>query len=318
MPKVTVVIPTYNSMTYLPAAMETALSQTFTDFEVLVVNDGSTDGTVEWVSQLTDPRVRMISQANQGLAGARNTGVTNAQGDYIAFLDADDLWEATKLEKQVRCLDENPAVGVVYTWTALADENGKPTGRLIASHAEGNVWRQLLEFNIVGSGSTPLIRKQCFESVGLFFPDVSPSDDRDMWLRISQKFSFAVVKEPLIYYRQHPHNSTKKCQVMLEKSRILIERAFQSAPTELLYLRNRSYGSAYLYLGWKAIENRDAELALQFYQQACYHCPQLFFSPKCIRLGIAIALIRLFSPQFYSQVIALVYALRQGLITARR
>ncbi|MGB5963087.1 MAG: glycosyltransferase family A protein [Coleofasciculaceae cyanobacterium] len=318
MPKVTVVIPAYNAMRYLPETMETALAQTFTDFEVLVVNDGSTDNTAEWVSQVTDPRVRIVSQENKGLAGARNTGIAHAKGEYIAYLDADDLWEPTKLEKQVRCLDENPEVGLVYTWTALADQYGKSTGRVISSHAEGNVWHELIEFNMVCCGSTPLIRRSCFDVVGLFSPDVSPSDDWDMWLRIANKFSFGVVKEALIRYRQHPSNSSKNFQLMLDTSRTLIERTFASAPTESLYLRNRSYGSIYLYLGWRAIENTDYKQAMHFRQQACAHRPQFYFSPRCIRLGVAITLMRWFGTQTYSRALAVVYALRRGLISAGR
>ncbi|MGB7444911.1 MAG: glycosyltransferase family A protein [Coleofasciculaceae cyanobacterium] len=318
MPKVTVVIPAYNAMRYLPETMETALSQTYTDFEVLVVNDGSTDHTAEWVSQLTDSRVRIVSQENKGLAGARNTGVANAKGEYIAFLDADDLWELTKLEKQVRCLDENPKVGLVYTWTALADQDGKSTGRVIKSHAEGDVWKELLEFNMVCCGSTPLIRRSCLEAVGLFAKDVTPSDDWEMWLRLASQFHFGVVKEPLIRYRQHASNSSKKSQVMLETSRTIIERTFASAPTDLLHLRNRSYGSIYLYLGWRAIENTDHQEARHFRQQACAHRPQLFFSPRCIRLGLAIALIRWFGPQSYSSAIALIYSLRRGISATSR
>jgi hypothetical protein len=318
MPKVTVVIPAYNAMRYLPETMETVLAQTFTNFEVLVVNDGSTDNTAEWVSQVTDARVRMVSQANQGLAGARNTGIINALGEYIAFIDADDLWERTKLEKQVRCLDENPEVGLVYTWTALADENGKPTGRVISSHAEGNVWQQLLEFNMVCCGSTPLIRRICFDKVGLFSVELRTSEDWDMWLRMAPKFHFGVVKEPLIRYRQHSHTLSKKLHSMLETSRIVIERTFADAPTELLHLRNRSYGCIYLYLSWRAIENMDYQQAISFRNSACAHRPQLLFSPKCIRLSLVIRLIHWFGPQIYSQMLQLVYVLRRSLVTVGR
>lgn len=318
MPKVSIIIPAYNAMTYLPETIETVLSQTFTDFEVLVVNDGSTDRTVEWISQLTEARLRLISQSNQGLSRARNTGITSAQGEYVALLDADDLWESTKLEKQVRCLDENPEVGLVYTWTALADQNGKPTGRIVASHANGNVWQKLTETNIVACGSNPLIRRSCFETVGLFSTDLSSCEDRDMWLRIAKEYPFAVVKEPLVRYRQHRGNMSKNLQTMLEATRTVIERAFHSAPTELLHLRNRSYGSVNLYLGWKAIENMDYKQAIHFRQQACAHRPDLYFSPMCIRLGLAIALMRWFGPQAYSKALSFIYSLRRGVITAKQ
>jgi glycosyltransferase involved in cell wall biosynthesis len=141
--KVSVIIPAYNAMNYLPETLKSVLRQTFTDFEILIIDDGSSDNLVQWVSQLVDPRIKLISQNNQGVSVARNTGITHAQGEFIAFLDADDLWEATKLEKQLHTLEDNPAVGLVYTWTAFIDQSGKFTGILLASHAEGNVWEQI-------------------------------------------------------------------------------------------------------------------------------------------------------------------------------
>ena len=101
MSKVSVIIPAYNAMNYLPQTLKSVLQQTFTDFEILIINDGSSDDIVEWSSQISDSRVKLISQINQGVSAARNTGIRNAQGEYIAFIDADDLWEPTKLEKQV-------------------------------------------------------------------------------------------------------------------------------------------------------------------------------------------------------------------------
>jgi glycosyltransferase involved in cell wall biosynthesis len=313
MPTVTVVIPAYNAIRYLPETMDTVLNQTYQDFEVLVVNDGSTDETPNWVNQLSEkePRVRMVSQSNQGLAGARTTGVTNARGKYVAFIDADDLWELTKLEKQVQSLESNPQAGLCYTWTALADSEGKATGRVIASHAEGDVWQQLTEMNIVCCGSTPMIRRSCFDDVGLFARDISPSDDWDMWWRISAKYPFTVIKEPLIRYRQHPNNSSKKCEHMLETTRILIERNFAHAPTELLHYRNRSYGCIYLYLGWRAIENQDYQQAQEFRDQAIAHRPQLRFSAKCMRLTIAILIQRWLGADFYAQVKEFIFSVRR-------
>lgn len=313
MPKVTVVIPAYNAMRYLPETMETVLNQTYTDFEVLVINDGSTDDTPKWVDELSkkEPKVRMVSQANQGLAGARSAGVIHARGEYIAYIDADDLWESTKLAKQVQCLEENPEVALVYTWTALADERGNPTGRVVASDAEGYVWEKLTEMNFVCCGSTPMIRRSCFDEVGLFALDVSPSDDWDMWLRLAAKYPFKVIKEPLIYYRQHSNNSSRKCQHILETHRIVIERNFTSVPTEKLHFRNRSYGCIYLYLGWRAIENLDWEQAEHFRQQAYAHRPQLLFTMRFIRLALAINLVRLFGANFYQKIRNSIYSLRR-------
>ncbi len=319
MPGVSVVIPAYNAMIYLPKAVESVLRQTFTDFEVLIIDDGSSDHIVPWASQVADHRVRLISQANQGLPGARNTGIAQAQGEYIAFLDADDLWEPTKLEKQVSCLDNNPGVGLVHTWMLLVDEQGNSTGRVMKSNAEGDVWNQLVEKNIIACPSV-IVRRYCFETVGLFDINLRSIEDWDMWLRIASRYPFAVIKEPLAYYRQLPGSMSKNCQVMEQAFHTVIEKAFHSAPSEVLYLKNRSYGYANLCLAWKALQSheRDYKLALHFQQQAISHYPQLRFSWEYIRLSLAIATLRWFGQKQYGKVLTLTYALRRRISNAAR
>ena len=299
MPKVSVVIPAYNAMTYLPETLDSVLKQTFTDFEVLIVNDGSTDSIVTWASAITDPRVQLISQDNQGLPGARNTGIAHAKGEYIAFLDADDLWEPTKLEKQVQCFQENPNAGVVYTWSLLVDEYGKPTGRIFASQAEGNVWQQLLETDVISNGSSAMVRKDCFEAVGVFDHTLTSAEDLDMWLRIASQYSFAVVKEPLTLYRQYSRSMSKNRQRMFQNLQTVIEKAFKAVPFEMLYLRNRAYASITLNQAWWSLGEGDCKTAKFWRKQACLHYPQVQYSEKYIRLSIAIVLIQFFGPHGY-------------------
>jgi glycosyltransferase involved in cell wall biosynthesis len=314
MPKVSVIIPAYNAMTYLPETVESVLRQTFTEFEVLIIDDGSSDHIVQWVSQVTDPRVKLISQANQGLPGARNTGIAHAQGEYLAFLDADDLWESTKLEKQVRCLDSNPAVGLVHTPMVLVNEQGNSTGRVMASNAEGDVWQKLLERNVIACPSV-MLRRCCFETVGVFDRNLRSLEDWDMWIRIASRYPFAMIKEPLAYYRQLPNSMSKNCQVMEKAFGIVIEKAFHCAPSDLLYLRNRSYGHANLCLAWKAIQSKDRDyrLAIYYCQQAINYYPQLRYSFEYIRLNLALALMQCFGSENYPRIIALIYALRRGI-----
>ncbi|MEP0885306.1 glycosyltransferase family 2 protein [Trichocoleus sp. ST-U3] len=302
MPKVSVVIPAYNAMAYLPETVDSVLRQSFTDFEVLIINDGSSDHILEWASQVTDPRVKLISQENQGLPGARNTGIAHAQGEYIAFLDADDLWEPEKLEKQVGCFEDKPTVGVVYTWTVLVDEQGNPIGRTFASNAEGDVWQQLLETDVISSGSSAMVRSCCFETVGVFDRSLTSAEDLDMWLRIATHYPFAVVKEPLTLYRQHSNSMSKNRQKMIQNLRTVIEKTFQSVPLELLYLRNRAYASINLGLAWLSIDEGDYKKAIHFRHQALLHHSQVRFSEKCMRLSFAIALIRWFGPHSYDGV----------------
>lgn len=314
MPKVSVVIPAYNAMNYLPETVESVLRQTFTDFEVLIIDDGSSDHIVQWASQIADHRVRLISQENQGVSVARNTGITQAQGEYIAFLDADDLWEPTKLEKQVRCLDNNPAVGLVHTWMLLVDDQSQSTGRVMKSNAEGEVWNQLIARNIIACPSV-IVRRCCFETVGVFDINLRSIEDWDMWLRIASRYPFALIKEPLAYYRQLPGSISKNCQVMEQAFHIVIEKAFDCAPSDLLYLKNQSYGHANLCLAWKALQSndRDYKLALHFRQQAILQYPQLRFSWEYIRLSLAIAAMRRFGSDGYRRVLALTYNLRRGI-----
>jgi glycosyltransferase involved in cell wall biosynthesis len=315
MPKVSVVVPSYNAMTYLPETLESVLKQTFTDFEVLIVNDGSSDHIVQWASQVTDPRVRLISQENRGLPEARNTGIAEAQGEYIAFLDADDLWEPTKLEKQVRRLENDLAVGLVYTWTALVDQSGKPTSRVFVSHLEGNVWEKIVVNDMISNGSSAMVRRSCFETVGVFDPNLTSAEDRDMWTRIAARYPFAVVKEPLTLYRQHPNSMTKNRQRMIQNLRQVIEKAFQSAPLELLYLRNRSYGRFNLFQSWNSIDEGNYKEAMHFRRQALLHHPQLRYSENYIRLSLVLTMMRWFGPQSYDGIRSLSRALRQRLLS---
>lgn len=314
MPKVSVVIPAYNAMTYLPETVESVLKQTFTDFEVLIVNDGSSDNIVQWVTQIANSHVRLISQENQGLPGARNTGIAQAEGEYVAFLDADDLWEPTKLEKQVRCFEERPAVGLVYTWTALIDASGKSIGRVFASYLEGNVWEQIVVDDMISNGSSAMVRRRCFETVGVFDPNLTSAEDRDMWTRLAACYPFAVVKEPLTLYRQHPNSMTKNRQRMIQNLCQVIEKAFQSAPLELLYLRNRSYGRLNLFQAWNSVDEGNYQEAIHFQRQAILHHPQLRYSENYVRLSLVIAMIRWFGPQGYHGLRSLTRTLRRRML----
>lgn len=316
MPKVSVIIPAYNAMAYLPETLDSVLRQTFTDLEVLIINDGSSDHILEWAANIVDPRVKLISQENQRLAAARNTGITHAKGEYIAFLDADDLWEPTKLEKQVRCLDDNPTVGLVHTWTLLIDREGNKTGKVVTTQVEGDAWQQIVQKNTIVVSSV-IVRASCLQTVGGFDRDLHYCEDYDMWIRFASHYPFAVVREPLTNYRLHPGTLSTHCEEVLKHFRILIEKAFQSAPTELLYLRNRGYGNQNLYLAWRSVNNRDFKAAIHYRQQAIAHYPQLGCSWDCIRLSFAIALVEWLKPDGYSKVRSLIYTLRRRVLTFR-
>jgi glycosyltransferase involved in cell wall biosynthesis len=288
LPKVSVVIPAYNAMRYLPETIDSVLKQTFTDFELIVINDGSSDNIIEWFSEVNDPRFRLISQENQGMANARNTGILQARGEYIAFLDADDLWKETKLEKQVLCLNENPSVGLVYTWTEFINSNGERTKFTVAHTSKGNIWEQIIVEDVVGSGSSAMVRACCFDKVGLFDPSVAIAADFDMWVRIAYVYEITVVKEFLLLYRQHENNASKNRLEMINIHAQVIEKNFRGVPLDSFYLRNRAYGNLYRYQSWLAVQDGNYKEAIYLLNQAILHYPTLRYSINCIRLSFAI------------------------------
>jgi glycosyltransferase involved in cell wall biosynthesis len=298
-------------MSYLPEAVDSVLRQTFRDFELIIVDDGSTDHTVEWVLSLTDPRLKLITQKNQGSAAARNRGIAIAQGAYIALFDADDIWELTKLEKQAHFLDAHSSIGLVDTSVVLIDEDGKSTGKVVTSKAEGDVWKHLVQFQPVCScDSTPLIRRECFDTVGLFDRDLMFLEDLDWWIRLASHYPFGAIKEPLVKYRQHSGSKSTNCQETLQAFHKIIEKAFESAPTELLYLRDRGYGRVNLYLAWKALSNKDYNQVRQFCTSAIAHYPQLQRSWEYTRLNLALALMRRFGARTYEKLRSLTRTFR--------
>jgi glycosyltransferase involved in cell wall biosynthesis len=311
MTKVSVIIPAYNTMRYLPKTLDSVLQQTFTDFEVLIINDGSSDTIIEWGSKIVDTRVQLITQSNQGVSAARNTGIAVAQGEYTAFLDADDLWESTHLEKQVSYLDNHPTTGVVYTWTQLIDECDRPTGRIFASHASGMIWQELLENDVISTGSSAMVRQCCLENVGGFDTQLAHAEDLELWLRIARQYEIGVIKEPLTMYRQHPHNTTKNREKMLHGLRIVFEKAFATVPIEMLHQRNRAYASLFLGFAWLAIDDSDTKQATYYRKQAYLHHPQVCITERYMRLSSAIAMLNLFGSQGYNTLRNLTRNLKQ-------
>ncbi len=318
MPKVSVVIPAYNAMAFLPEALNSVFNQTYRDFEVIVVNDGSTDKTEQWVSQIEDPRVKLVSQENKGLAGARNTGIGNAQGEYIAFLDDDDLWESTKLEKQVNVLDENPEVGLVYTWVSVIDTDGKSKGKILCNSEEGNVWKKLLEHNIVESGSVAMVRHSCYQSVGLYDCTLASSyaEDWDMWLRIAAQYRFQAILEPLVYYRDTPNSLSKNWRATEQSYQIIIEKAFANAPQNLQHLKGRCYSFAYLTVCWKILQTpgEDYQRVVQYRSHAANYYPQIRRSKEYLRLSFAMLLVKILGLNSYNKARQIFYTLKHSIV----
>jgi glycosyltransferase involved in cell wall biosynthesis len=199
-PAISVVVASRNYGRYLAGAVRSVLDQTFSDFEVVIIDDGSTDDTPEVALRfLADPRVRYLRTDGLGQSRAKNLGVLQARGPLVAFLDGDDEWLPTKLERQLP-LFADPEVGVVYSGRTLIDPTGRDLPTRPASFARGYIFDTLLVQNPVCFSSV-VVRKAVFEAVGLFDPTLPLAIDYDLWLRVARHFAFDFVDEPLVRYR---------------------------------------------------------------------------------------------------------------------
>jgi len=226
-PKVSVIIPTYNRAQLVGRAIRSVLNQTYQDFETIVVDDGSTDNTEEVVKSFNDSRIRYIRhEENRGGSAARNTGIRAARGEYVAFLDSDDEWLLEKLEEQIALFRKNPECGAVYTKRLIFD-NGK-IKIVPQDQQEGWILKPLLRSNVVGTTSSVVVKRQCFDKVGLFDERLLSSQDWDMWIRIAKHFTFRAIPKPLIKYhaRHGPQISTNLDAVL--QGRVAIINKYQS------------------------------------------------------------------------------------------
>jgi glycosyltransferase involved in cell wall biosynthesis len=206
--EVSVVIPTRNRCEWLRLALRSALSQQGVDVEVIVVDDGSTDETGQMITDMDEPRVRLVRQVERtGVSAARNRGAAEAQGEWLAFLDDDDLWASNKLSRQL----EAAAVAGrtwVYTGSVNADETLQVTGGEPPMPPE-KVVKLVRRYNVLpGGGSYVIVRRSVFEHVGPFDPHLANGEDWEMWIRLAQQGLPAWVPEPLMAYRLHPENAS--------------------------------------------------------------------------------------------------------------
>jgi glycosyltransferase involved in cell wall biosynthesis len=217
MPKVSVIVPTHNRALALCRAVDSILNQTFRDLEVLIIDDASTDHTADFVADCGDNRVRYFRHdQNRGEGASRNTGLLVARGEYIAFLDDDDVWLADKLAKQVALLDGCAAqVGGIYTgYFRVELESGKKIATVLPQE-RGDVLRALCGGNCIGGPSVVLLRRSCFDRAGRFDEDVVFGLDYDMWIRIAHHYRFEFIREPLVLYSVHNNRLSANNETML-------------------------------------------------------------------------------------------------------
>lgn len=229
-PLVSVVVPLYNGAETIAHTLHSVRAQTWANLEIIVVDDGSTDAGPAIVEQLarTEGRLRLVRQANGGVARARNHGASLSAGDYLAFIDADDLWASDKIALQMEAmLRGGEPVGLVYTWSALIDENDRIYSLEHRPTCEGRVFREVCRSNIVGNGSSALIRRSAFEAVGGYSPHLLDAgaqgcEDLLIYLRLAEISEFRVVPRHLTGYRVTAGNMSSDALRMLRSCELAL------------------------------------------------------------------------------------------------
>ena len=251
MPKVSVIIPTYNSSSTIGETLQSVFKQTYSDFEILLINDGSTDDLMEVLKNFKDSRLQILHYENGGLTAARNRGIDRASGDYLIFLDADDLWSSDKLKSHVEALDNaqktDPKAGVVYSWSYFLDSE---TGACYVNHPkpyEGNVLSKVLERNFLESGSNPMITREAINSVGYFNNDFLGVSDWDYWIRLAKQWHYVLIPERQVFYRQSRTSMSSDVPRSEQNQLRVIHDTFPSLPSNLQPLKSIALSNVYFY-----------------------------------------------------------------------
>ena len=301
MPIISVIIPAYNAERTIKETIQSVLNQSFQDLELLIINDGSQDSTLDVVESIQDPRIRVFCYPNAGSSASRNRGIALAKGEYVSFIDADDLWTADKLEAQYKALQENPQAAVAYSWTDHIDESGQFLRSGPQQSFNGDVYARLLLEDFIGNGSNPLIRAQAFAEVGNFDESLAHSEDWDLWLRLAARYHFVAVSSPQILYRMRVSSKSFNIKEMEESSLQVIERAVTATPETIGHLKQASLGNRYKFLTWKALdgtpEQRRALTALRLLWHTIRNDPPLLYKRIVWKVMLKIAIALFLPPQ---------------------
>ncbi len=265
-PTVSVIVPTFNRAELIKTSVRSVLNQTYQDFEIIIIDDGSTDDTEKVVKNLNDDRIRYIRhERNKGAPAARNTGIRSARGKYLAFQDSDDEWMPEKLERQMAIFRGAVSdVGVVYSGFWKVKDNKRlyfPPPQI--RKKEGNVYKNLLEENFVAMPSA-VIKSECFKKAGMFDEELPRYQDWELFIRISKHYNFAFVSKPLLVaYHQHNGISSDKDALLRARKMILKKhfRGFEKGGRKLL-------SKQYYLLGLSFSEKDDLKTCRKYFGKA--------------------------------------------------
>lgn len=275
-PLVSVVIPAYNAEAYIERTLLAICRQKYTHLEIIVIDDGSIDRTAAIVRAHArrDGRIRLMQKTNGGVASARNLGIEQARGEFIAPIDADDIWYPWAMSKLVARFQAcSPKVGVVYTWSIDINEWDQPSGNFHASMVSGDVYKTLICHNFLGNASSTLIRKVCFDVVGGYDSGLKAQkaqgcEDWDLYLRLADQYDYSVVPEFLVGYRKLSTGMSGDFSQMARSHRLMLQTARSQHPELPDFIYRISCSSFYLYLAQQCDASRNSQGVLRWIWQA--------------------------------------------------
>jgi len=277
-PLVSVVIPAYNAGAFIDASVGSALHQSAGDLEVIVINDGSTDDMADRLRAWNDPRLSVITQANQGLASALNTGIQAARGTYIGFLDADDVWLPSKLERHLQVHRERPDIDITFSWVDAIDACGKPL-RIPCPRWRGTVsLRQLLADYMMRTMSAVVIRREAAEQAGGFDSSLVRCVDLEFFLRAAllRTNNICAIPEVLTLYRRHDSQRTRDWRRMLQGWNQVLASIRQRAPEATVQVERMASSNMLRYYASLAYEGGQFGDAIELVKRAFALSPAAF------------------------------------------
>ncbi|BAY25923.1 glycosyltransferase involved in cell wall biogenesis [Calothrix sp. NIES-2100] len=295
-PKVSVVVPAYNVSGYLEAALFSVECQSFGDYEVLIVDDGSTDETAEIALTFSrrDSRFQLLQKPNGGLSSARNYGLHHAQGEYIALLDGDDTYHPDKLAVHIAKLDKSPEIGVTYSASRAIRDDGQVTFMSLSGKPiVNNILLALLCKNFIGHGSNAVFRRCLIDEVGEFDETLRSSEDIDFWLRIAATERWRFYREPriLCYYRVRPSGLSFNVAQMQRSQEQVLKSAYERSPEVVKPMLPTAYAYMYRYLARISVTAGDLTQAAAFINQAWVSDRSIFFrDPRSLLTLISVRL----------------------------
>ena len=277
--RVTVVIPAYNAARFLRPAIDSVLAQTFGDVEIVVVDDGSTDDTLR-IAQSYGPPVRSITQSNEGPSVARNTGLRHAAGEFVAFLDSDDVWAPRFLERVVAALDASPDAGYAYAWAQFIDEAGTLLPGYIRSRPGPDIVRQILGSGCLALLSMTVFRAASLRAVAGFNAELRQAEDWDLFLRLASA-GIGVVHVPEVLVQKRLHSDSLSAD--MEHSLRWSERALASVASALARsyqgLVEESVAQSYLDASANLWRQGRRGQAIRLFSHAAVCCPAILERP---------------------------------------